>query len=50
VFGSIRKTVNGTALKSAPEFNGEGATYVLNKYFVVPPGMMAPAITECRLC
>jgi hypothetical protein len=38
VFGSIRRTVNGTLLKSAPEFNGEGATYVINKYFIVPPG------------
>jgi hypothetical protein len=38
VFGSIRKTVNGTVLKSAPEFNGEGATFVINKYFIVPPG------------
>jgi hypothetical protein len=42
VFGSIRKTVNGTVLKSAPEFRGEGATFVINKYFIVPPGENQP--------
>uniref|UniRef100_A0A383VQ16 Uncharacterized protein n=1 Tax=Tetradesmus obliquus TaxID=3088 RepID=A0A383VQ16_TETOB len=49
VFGSLRKTVNGTVLKSTPQFNGEGATYVINKYFLVPPETTAADVITIPL-